>query len=121
VLGESGVFVTDGYTLRAESLRKTGDDIHLIISAETRSAKPMRFYISNCYLLDESGEQWELREPDSAHFVQDAAELIPGTRLRSNFHFTAKASNSGIGFTFICTEYAPQGQRKIVLVGIVQH
>ncbi len=115
-----GIFETDSYTLRSETLRKVGYDIHLTVTAETQNAAPMRFYISNCYLLDDTGERSEMDgfDPDTGHFVQAVAELIPGTRLKSIFHFKAKSSNESNDYTFVCTEQEPQAQRKIVLSGI---
>ena len=115
-----GIFETDSYILRSETLRKVGYDIHLTVTAETQNSAPMRFYISNCYLLDNTGERSEMDgfDPDTGHFVQAVAELIPGTRLKSIFHFKAKSSNEGNDYTFVCTEQEPQAQRKIVLSGI---
>jgi len=115
-----GIFETDSYTLRSETLRKVGYDIHLTVTAETQNAAPMRFYISNCYLLDDTGERSEMDgfDPDTGHFVQAVAELIPGTRLKSTFHFKAKSNNEGNDYTFVCTEQMPQAQRKIILSGI---
>jgi hypothetical protein len=117
---EKGVFDNMDYRMSATQLRKVGGDVLLDVVAEPHGSQPIRLYISGCYLLDQGGTRWELppMSADSGHFLQDAADLIPGTKLRSEFHFITKEPGDGREFTFICNENTPRANRKIILAGI---
>jgi hypothetical protein len=118
---ERGIFDSMDYRMSAASLHKVGDDIILDVVAAGHRDQLMRLYISSCYLLDDNGIRWD-QPPgvaDSGHLLQDAAELIPGTKLRSEFHFKSKGAVDGKEFTFVCTEVAPQMNRRIVLEDIL--
>jgi hypothetical protein len=116
-LSDPGVFDNLDYRLSVGTLRKAGDEIRLEVVAETHDQKAMPFYIHSCYLLDENGARWDLPVggTDSGHFMQAAAQLIPGTRLKSQFRFVAKGDSTGAKFTFNCTEWSPRANRTIVL------
>jgi hypothetical protein len=111
------------YRLWAGRLQKKGDEVNIEVIAETHTEKPLRIYVSNCYALDENGNRWEMPPgfADSGHLMQDVVELIPGTKLRSQFRFVAKAATDATSFTFVCTEFAPRVGRRIVLPSIQLH
>jgi hypothetical protein len=117
---EPVAFDVSEYRLWADKVQKKGDEVSIEVVAETHAEKPLRIYVSNCYALDENGNRWETPPgfADSGHLMQDVAELIPGTKLRSQFKFVAKGATNATNFTFVCTEFAPRVGRRIVLAAI---
>ncbi|MGA9799750.1 MAG: hypothetical protein WBQ68_12135 [Terriglobales bacterium] len=113
-----GLFETEAYTITTESLQKVADTANLVITVEPVGDQPPGFYVFDCYLLDESGERWNMQGADSAGFANTRTPLIPGTKVRSEFHFVAKGSTSGTRFTFICSENITRPIRQIVVPGI---
>ena len=112
---ELGVFKTDTYTLRVEYLRHAGDYGTAPMTLECVADKPTYVSIGSCYLLDENGTQWDLRDPTKFTMGID---LIPGTKARDEARFVAKGPNNGTSFTLICRETYPESGRHIVVRGV---
>jgi TolB-like protein len=112
------MFEVDSYRITAESLRKVGNTATLLLTLESHADKTLNFSMeAGCYLLDENGERWnQERGADSAGFTGFyGVELIPNTRIKSSFKLAAQGADTGLTFTFVCTEHSPQYPRKIVL------
>ena len=112
-----GIFETESYRLKADSLHKRGSYASMSLSLECVADKPTRFVMALCYLLDENGSRWNQQGGLSNGFTW-GGEIIPGTKVAINLTFATATANSGTDFTFICTEGHPQTNRRIVLGGI---
>jgi hypothetical protein len=115
---EAGVFVTGEYRMKADPIRKVGDYATISLTLESLAEKPVRFVMWSCYMLDENGSRWNQQEAYNNQLTGNVIEVIPGTRVKSEFKFNTTESNRGSNFTFICTETLPQNGRHVVIRSI---
>jgi hypothetical protein len=117
---QPGTFVTGSYRLSASALKKDGNHITLSLTAQSLSDKPLRFGVLTvaCYLLDDNGNRWNQDGADSAGFSWSGVDIDPGMKIKSNFTFVTRDSDSGTQYSLSCPETNPQQGRRITIRGI---
>lgn len=117
---EKGEFTTESYKFFVDSLRKYGASATASVTLLSLANKEIYFTIQrgSCYLVDENGERWIMDGHDPARFIEAGLFVIPDTKIKSKFAFTAKDSSTGVRFTLVCSEASPRYGRKIVVRGL---
>lgn len=123
-------FRTESYRIVAESMRKVDDKATLLLNVDAVRSEVTHLELRECSLLDESGERWEAAIfiqnfycGDSAQISQAGwgcagVDLLPNSKVRSQFWFKARGSTAGTLFSLNCIEGSPRNGRTVHMENI---
>ena len=122
-------FQTESYRVTVESVQRKANNFTVTLVFESLSDKVINLRLGSDhyywdqrgpYLLDEKSNKYSLQRPDSEGFVSCSGcsfkELLPRTKLKSQFLFFG--NGNGTTFTFTTTESLPVGGRPVVIKGL---